>query len=182
MKQQDNTKDIDLLLEIAGRPEPAAQQQDTSQRQDGNGTGRPDGATPPPAVGGAGQHPTLQESFELQAREDEQQQSSSFTLRKILGGDFLTARVLRRQIWLILLIVMFTMVYISNRYSCDQKLIEIDKLNRELEDAKFRALSSSSELTERNRESNVLEMLKNNKDSVLKIPSQPPYIINVPEQ
>lgn len=181
MKQQD-TKDIDLLLEIAGRPEPAAQQQDTTQRQDGNGAGRPDGAAPPPTAGRVGQHPTLQESFEQQAREDEQQQSSSFTLRKILGGDFLTARVLRQQIWLILLIVMFTMVYISNRYSCDQKLIEIDKLNRELEDAKFRALSSSSELTERSRESNVLEMLKNNKDSVLKIPSQPPYIINVPEQ
>lgn len=31
------------------------------------------------------------------------------------------------------------------------------------------------------RESNVLEMLKNNKDSILHIANQPPYIINVPE-
>ena len=37
-------------------------------------------------------------------------------------------------------------------------------------------------LTEKSRESHVLELLKNNKDSVLKIASQPPYIINVPEE
>jgi len=28
----------------------------------------------------------------------------------------------------------------------------------------------------------VLEMLQNNKDSILHTPTQPPYIINVPEQ
>ncbi len=124
----------------------------------------------------------LQHAIREQAREDEQEQSRNFTLRKILGGDFLTARMIRQQIGLILLIVFFVIIYISNRYSCDKDLIEIDRLNQELLDAKFRALSSSSELTERCRESNVLQMLKNNKDSILKIPSQPPYIINIPEK
>ncbi len=124
----------------------------------------------------------LQHAIREQAREDEQEQSRNFTLRKILGGDFLTARMIRQQIGLILLIVFFIIIYISNRYSCDKDLIEIDRLNKELLDAKFRALSSSSELTERCRESNVLQMLKNNKDSILKIPSQPPYIINIPEK
>lgn len=124
----------------------------------------------------------LQNAIREQAREDEQEQSRNFTLRKILGGDFLTARMIRQQIGLILLIVFFTIIYISNRYSCDKNLIEIDRLNKELQDAKFKALSSSSELTERCRESNVLQMLKNNEDSTLKIPSQPPYIINIPEK
>lgn len=124
----------------------------------------------------------IQDAIKKQAREDEQEQSINFTLRKILGGDFLTARMIRQQIGLILLIVFFIIIYISNRYSCDKNLIEIDKLNKELRDAKFRALASSSELTERCRESNVLQMLKNNKDSILKIPNQPPYIINIPEK
>ena len=60
-------------------------------------------------------------------------------------------------------------------------MLEIDKLNIELQDAKYKSLSSASELTERCRESNVLNMLKTNKDSLLKMPAQPPYIINVPE-
>ena len=60
-------------------------------------------------------------------------------------------------------------------------MLEIDRLNAELTDAKYKALSSSSELTEKCRESNVLDLLRNNKDSVLKIANQPPYIINIPQ-
>ena len=126
-----------------------------------------------------GEKISLQEALKDQAREDEAALSSTFTLRQILGGDFLTTQMLRRQIGVILLIVVFVIIYISNRYSCQKKLLEIDRLNVELKDAKYKALSSSSELTERCRESNVLEMLRTNKDSILKIPSQPPYIINV---
>ena len=81
-----------------------------------------------------------------------------------------------------LLIVIFTLIYVGNRYSCQSGLLEIDKLNKELQDSKYKALSSASELTEKCRETHVLEMLKHNKDSVLKQASQPPYIINVEEK
>lgn len=124
----------------------------------------------------------LKAAIAEQAREDEQPQSSNFTLRKILGGDILSAHILRNNIWLIIVIVGFIIVYISNRYSVQKYLLEIDKLNTELEDAKYRALSSSSQLTEKSRESHILEILKNRKDSVLKMSDRPPYIINVPEK
>lgn len=124
---------------------------------------------------------SFKEAIAKQAIEDEAPLSSSFTLRKILGGDILTAQVIRRQIWLIVLVVFFIIIYISNRYSIQQDMIEIDQLQEELQNAKYKALSSSSQITERSRESNVLKMLQNNKDSVLHIATQPPYIINVPE-
>ena len=124
---------------------------------------------------------TLKAAIAEQAREDEQPASANFTLKKILGGDILYAHLLRNNIWLIILMVAFIIVYISNRYSVQKDLIEIDRLTLELEDAKYRALSSSSQLTERTRESHVLEILKTNKDSVLKMSSRPPFIINVPE-
>lgn len=123
---------------------------------------------------------TLKEVIEETATEDEAPQSRMFSLRKILGGDILSATIIRRQVWLILLIVFFMIIYVSNRYSCQQDIIEIDKLHQQLTDAKYKALSSESELTELSRESNVLEMLKDNKDSVLKIASQPPYFIEIP--
>lgn len=115
-------------------------------------------------------------------QEEDTRPTSSVTLRTILGGDFLTAEMVRRQIWLIVLIVMFTIVYVAFRYQCQQDLITIDKKEKELLDAKYKALSSSSTLTEKCRESHVLDALKNNKDSVLRISDQPPYIINVPEE
>ena len=124
----------------------------------------------------------IKAAIEEQAREDEQPQSSNFTLRKILGGDILSAQLLRNNIWLIITIVFFTIVYISNRYSVQKYLIDIDKLRNELDDAKYRALSSSSQLTEKTRESHILEILKTRKDSVLKMSDRPPYIIDVPEK
>ncbi len=123
---------------------------------------------------------SLKDVIEETATEDEAPLSSKFSLRKILGGDILNAAIIRRQVWLILLIVFFMVIYVSNRYSCQQDIIEIDKLHKQLTDAKYKALSSQSELTELSRESNVLEMLKNNRDSTLKIASQPPYFIEIP--
>ena len=125
---------------------------------------------------------SLKEVIAKQAIEEEASGSSSFTLRKILGGDILTAQIIRRQIWLVILIVFFIIIYISNRYSIQKDLIELDKLQKELQDTKYKALSTSSQITEKSRESNVLEMLKSNKDSTLHIATQPPYIINVPEE
>lgn len=115
-----------------------------------------------------------------QAIEDELPLTKNLTLKKILGGDILNADIIRRQIWVIMLTAMFIVVYISNRYKCQQDLILIDNLNAQLKDAKYRALSSSSDLTQQTRESKVLEQLKTTGDSTLQIPTQPPYIINVP--
>ncbi len=125
---------------------------------------------------------SLKDVIEKQAIEEEASGSSNFTLRKILGGDILTAQIIRRQIWLVILVVFFVIIYISNRYSIQNDLLELNKLQTELQDMKYKALSTSSQITEKSRESNVLDMLKNNKDSVLHIATQPPYIINVPEQ
>ena len=114
-------------------------------------------------------------------KEEDPKLSPTMTLRTILGGDFLTAEMVRHQIWLIVLIVFFAIVYVAFRYQCQQDMIAIDKMEKELLDAKYKALSSSSTLTEKCRESHVLDALKNNKDSLLHISDQPPYIIYIEE-
>ena len=116
-----------------------------------------------------------------QVKEEDPKLTSNVTLRSILGGDFLTAEMVRHQIWLMVLIVLFTIVYVAFRYQCQQDMIAIDKMEKELLDAKYRALSSSSTLTEKCRESHVLDALKNNKDSLLHIADQPPYKIYIDE-
>ena len=87
--------------------------------------------------------------------------------------------MVRRQMWLFVLVVGFTILYVAFRYQCQQDMIKISKMERELKDVRYRALTTSSLLTERCRESRVLDLLKNNKDSLLHIADQPPYIITV---
>lgn len=124
---------------------------------------------------------TLQK-IKANVREDDPKPSPTLTLRKILGGDILNADLVRRQLWLMVLIVLFTIVYVAFRYQCQQDMITIDKLEGQLKDAKYKALSSSSALTERCRESHVLDLLQTNEDSTLHIADQPPYIINIPDE
>ena len=139
-------------------------------------------AAPEEPANEAAPEESLKAALAKQAIEEEASGSASFTLRKILGGDILTAQIIRKQIWLFVLIVFFVIIYISNRYSIQKDLIELDQLQKELQDTKYKALSTSSQITEKSRESNVLDVLKHSKDSILHIATQPPYIINVPEE
>lgn len=113
--------------------------------------------------------------------EDDTVPVGTLTLRKILGGDFLSADLVRRNIWAFILVMLFTVVYVAFRYQCQQDMILIDKKESQLKDAKYKALSSSSTLTERCRESQVLRVLRQVGDSLLRVSDQPPYIINIPE-
>ena len=55
---------------------------------------------------------TLQKIKE-NAKEEDPKFSSTMTLRTILGGDFLTAQMVRRHIGIIVLIVVFAIVYVA---------------------------------------------------------------------
>ena len=114
--------------------------------------------------------------------EDDDAPASSLSLRTILGGDLLTADMVRRQVWLCLLIALFLTVYVAFRYQCQQDIIDFAQLENQLTDAKFKALSSSSSLTERCRESHVLNVLRAHQDSTLHSSNQPPFKIYIPEQ
>ena len=121
------------------------------------------------------------EKIKQTASEEDPNPSGKLNLRTILGGDLLTTQMVRSQIWLFIMIVAFSLVYVAFRYQCQQDMIKIDKLEGKLKDAKFKALSASSTLTAKSRESHILDMLKQNKDSLLHQADQPPYIIEVPE-
>ncbi len=116
------------------------------------------------------------------AEEDTPISKSNLSLKRIIGGDILTAEIVRKQIWLVLLITLFIIVYIAQGYSYKKYLLEIDKKTTQLKDAKYRALSIKSELTEHTRESRVLDMLQANKDTTLMVSDRPPFIIAVPEE
>ena len=128
------------------------------------------------------EHSSAFEQMKKSVSEDDNAPIGTLTLRKILGGDILSAQMVRSQIWLLLLIVFFVTVSVAFRYQCQQDILDIAQLEKKLTDVKYKALSSSSQLTERCRESHVLEMLRQNKDSVLHISMQPPYIVTVPEE
>ena len=122
------------------------------------------------------------EKIRQQAKEGDEAPSASLRLSDILGGEFLLTFV-RRQAWLIILIVLITTAYVAVRYQCQQDAIDISQLEKDLVNAKFEALSSSSNLTRMSRQSNVQRMLSAlDSISPLEKADQPPYIIDVPQK
>lgn len=96
--------------------------------------------------------------------------------KEIVGGDILATDFFRRQTKLIVLIMVLVLFYIHNRYDCQQQLIEIDRLKKELTDIKYDALTRSSELMERSRQSRIEEYIAT-RQSDLQTSTEPPYLI-----
>ncbi len=98
------------------------------------------------------------------------------SIRDVFAGNILTRKNLTDQWKLILLLVFLAFGYIGNRYSCEQKMAEIDRLQRKLVDVKFEALTHSSELMEMGKQSQVHKLI-NYKDIKLTESTTPPYRI-----
>ena len=101
----------------------------------------------------------------------------SNSLKSILGGDILATDFFRRQTKLLVLIMVLIIFYIHNRYASQQQQIEIDKLKKELIDIKYDALTRSSELMEKSRQSRIEDYIST-KESDLQTSTHPPYLIS----
>ena len=101
---------------------------------------------------------------------------SRLTWKYILGGEVLV-HIMRQQANMVILIMLFVILYIDNRYSSQQEMIEIDRLKKELVDIKYDALTISSELTERSRQSRIEEYISA-EGTPLETAATPPFLIN----
>lgn len=111
-----------------------------------------------------------------QSKEDHTASPKHMSIRSILGGDILANNFFKRQTNLLLLIMVLTILYIDNRYSSQQELIEIDKLKKDLIDIKYDALTRSSELMEKSRQSRIEEYIST-EESHLETATSRPYLI-----
>lgn len=93
-----------------------------------------------------------------------------------IGGDILAAEFFRRQSKLLVLILVLVIFYINNRYECQQSLIRIEELKEKLTDIKYDALTRSSELMEKSRQSRIEEYIAT-QQSELQSATTPPYLI-----
>lgn len=117
----------------------------------------------------------------LTADEDTPQQTahSKITLASILGGDILGGKWFRRQFWYIVMVVCMVIFYVSNRYSCQQEMIQTKMLTDTLLDRRYKALTRSSQLKEKMRRSVIEGSLA---DTSLQTANTPLFKVQVDEE
>lgn len=111
---------------------------------------------------------------EKKQRKGTRRKEKRFSLLYILGGGILKEDFILKHTRMLVLIVILLFFFIGNRYTCMQKLREIDRLQQQLRDLRFEALSISSELTGNSRQSQV-EMLIEEQGIDLEAAKTPPY-------
>lgn len=97
---------------------------------------------------------------------------SSF--KDILTGDILNRKFIQKQFPLLVLSLCFIFTYMDNRMSCEQQILTIDKLNKELANEKYICMVTEAELLENSRIEQVKEIIKKHELN-LEEESLPPY-------
>ena len=121
------------------------------------------------------------EAIKKFTEEDEEEDENSLgeiSLKSIIGGDILQSRFMLHQVVFFMFLVVLAIIYTGNRYSSQQDALLIDSLKMELQEENYRVLTIESELLNASRQSEIVNLLKQNGDSLLLHSTTPPFIIN----
>ena len=115
--------------------------------------------------------------MEAQGEEKKKKTERKLSMWYISGGGILKEDFILEHTRMIVLLVVLAFFFIGNRYTCMQKLREIDRLNQRLRDVRFEALSISSELTGHSRQSQI-EALVEEQGIDLEVAKNPSYVLH----
>lgn len=101
----------------------------------------------------------MEENRKQQPRKTKKKEKR-LSLLYILGGGILKEDFIVKHTRMIVLIVILAFFFIGNRYTCMQKLKDIDRLQQQLRDVRFEALSISSTLTGHSRQSQIESLVE----------------------
>ena len=97
---------------------------------------------------------TQKESREPHARKQ------GSVLKELLSGSMVSDRIILKNFWYILMLTILGALYIANRFNAEKINRESNRLSREVRDLRAESLSTSADLMEASRQSEVYRMVK----------------------
>ena len=88
-----------------------------------------------------------------------EEKEKSLSLRDLLDGNILTRKAVLKQSRFILLLVLIAFISIANRNHAEKKVIELNRLQRDVKELRARWISTSSELVKVSRQSEVRQLV-----------------------
>ena len=101
-------------------------------------------------------------------------------LNRIMGGEIFTSKIITENVWLLALIVLYSFIYVSNRYEYEQELLRIDRLTKKRDKLKNNLLTLKSEFSYKSRQTEIEKFLQET-NSDLKVATKPIYKVRKEE-
>jgi hypothetical protein len=99
-------------------------------------------------------------------------------LKELLSGSMVTEKIILKNLWYVLLITLLAAIYIGNRFHAEKITRELTKTQREVRDLRSESLSTSAELMNLSRQSEVQNLIKE-RGLTLEELKTPPYKVIV---
>ena len=93
-------------------------------------------------------------------RQSQKRKKKKVSFSKILGGEILKEDFVVKQSKLLIMIAICLILFIGNRYSCLKKITQIEDLKKELRDLRYENLVLLTKLTEKSRQSQIIEIIE----------------------
>ena len=93
---------------------------------------------------------------------DQSIEEKSFSLRDLLDGNVLTRKAVLKQGRFILLLVLIAFLSIANRNHAEKTVIRLNGLQSDVKELRARSISTSSELVKISRQSEVIQLVRQN--------------------
>jgi len=77
-----------------------------------------------------------------------------------LTGEFFNEKFIRNNLRFFLLVLFLLILFILNRFACTQKMLQIEALKKELQEAEYENRVILNEVTTRSRQSQIEQQLK----------------------
>ncbi|MGD0341581.1 MAG: FtsL-like putative cell division protein [Bacteroidales bacterium] len=119
----------------------------------------------------------MAEVKEKEGKKAGQAKSGSF-MKEILSGTMVTEKIILKNLWYVLLITLLAAIYIGNRFHAEKITRELSKLQREVRDLRSESLSTSADLMNLSRQSEVYSLIKE-RGLTLEELKTPPYKVIV---
>lgn len=119
---------------------------------------------------------TTMETAPSNVRSNRKKKKKRGILTRIIGGHILLSDIFTKNAWLLVLIVVYSFIYVSNRYEYERELLTISRLTKTRDKLRNNLLTLQSEFSYKSRQTEVEKML-HEKESNLKCSTKPVYVI-----
>ena len=117
------------------------------------------------------------ENIEFDDIQQESEELKGASVRDILNGSLLTRGIILKHIGFVIWLTFLGIVYIGNNYHAEKVARSINRLQSEVKELRAEAITTATNLMRLNRQSNVQQMVRNNRLD-LQESVEPPYKIN----
>ena len=100
--------------------------------------------------------------------------STGSLLKDLMSGSMVTDRIILKNLWYIFLLTLLGAAYIANRFHAERITREISKIQQEVKDLRAESLSTSADLMNISKQSEVFRMIRE-KGLNLEEMKTPPY-------